>query len=164
LVAVAATGQVEGATCCAGGVRMQTEELRSLGLETSESERRAADAERELMEWKKVSFMAERLGDEFQALVVSLNRHGFFVELTDLFIEGFVPIESLGDEGYVYREKLRAIVGVESAPPYHLGDRVTVRLDRIDRVDNRLEFSVVEPASQPLEQRRRGRQKGSRGE
>ena len=159
LVAVAAAGQVEGATGCAGGVRMQTEELQSLGLETSESERRAADAERELMEWKKVSFMAERLGDEFEALVISLTRHGFFVELTDLFIEGFVPLESLGDEGYVYREKLRAIVGVESAPAYHLGDRLTVRLDRIDRMDNRLEFSVVESAAQLREQRRHGRGK-----
>jgi ribonuclease R len=141
---------------CAGGVRMHTEELRSLGLETSESERRAADAERELMEWKKVSFMAERLGDDFQALVISLTRHGFFVELTDLFIEGFVSLESLGAGLYVYREKLRAIVGADSERAYHLGDRVTVRLDRIDRVDNRLEFSIVEPATPPRPQRRRG--------
>ena len=111
------------------------------------------------MVWKKVYFMAERLGDEFEALVISLTRHGFFVELTDLFIEGFVPLESLGDEGYVYREKLRAIVGVESAPAYHLGDRLTVRLDRIDRMDNRLEFSVVESAAQLREQRRHGRGK-----
>jgi ribonuclease R len=160
--AVPATGEagVEAAPGCAGGVRILTGELRSVGLETSESERRAADAERELMEWKKVSFMSERLGDEFQALVISLTRHGFFVELTDLFIEGFVPLESLGDERYAYREKLRAIVAADSARAYHLGDRVTVRLDRIDRVDNRLEFSVVEPAAQTREQHRHSGRKG----
>ena len=154
---VASANAIEAAPGCAGGVRIETEELAALGVETSESERRAADAERELMDWKKVSFMAERLGDEFEALVISLTRHGFFVELTDLFIEGFVPLESLGDERYVYREKLRAIVGPDSARAYHLGDRVTVRLDRIDRVDNRLEFSVVEPELERPERRRRGR-------
>ena len=157
IVGVAGAAAVEAAPGCAGGLRMQTEQLRSLGLETSESERRAADAERELMDWKKVSFMSERLGDEFQALVISLTRHGFFVELTDLFIEGFVPLESLGEEGYVYREKLRAVVGPGSARAYHLGDRVTVRLDRIDRVDNRLEFSVVEPTAQGRERSGRSR-------
>jgi ribonuclease R len=131
---------------CEGGVRIPTEELNALGLETSESERRAADAERELVDWKKVTFMSERLGDEFDALVIGLTRHGFFVELTDLFIEGFVPLESFEDDRYVYRENLRAVVGLDSKRAYHLGDRVQVRLDRIDQVDNRLEFGVV-PAS-----------------
>ncbi len=68
---------------------------RALGLETSESERRAADAERELIEWKKVSFMAQHVGDEFEALIISLIKQGFFVELTDLFVEGFVPLSNL---------------------------------------------------------------------
>ncbi len=128
---------------CDGGVSMQSAELHALGLETSESERRAADAERELMDWKKLVFMQDRLGDEFEALVISLTRHGFYVELTDLFVEGFVPLDSMADDRYVYREKLRAIVGLDSGHEYHLGDRVQVQLDRIDRVDNRLEFSIV---------------------
>ncbi len=126
------------------GVPCPSEELRALGLETSEAERRAADAERELMEWKKVSFMAGRLGDEFEALIISLMKFGFFVELTDLFVEGFVPLANLADDRYVYREKLRAIVGQHSKKAYHLGGRVKVRLDRIDRSGNKLEFSVVE--------------------
>jgi ribonuclease R len=124
---------------------MENAELQALGLETSESERRAADAERELMDWKKVVFMTERLGDEFEALVISLTRHGFFVELTDLFVEGFVALDSMEDDRYVFRENLRAVVGLDSGYEYHLGDRVQVRLDRIDRVDNRLEFSIIRP-------------------
>jgi ribonuclease R len=55
-----------------------------------------------------------------------------------------VPLASLVEDHYVYREKLRAIVGQHSRKAYHLGDRVRVRLDRIDSSGNKLEFSVVE--------------------
>jgi ribonuclease R len=128
----------------AGGAFVNPEELHALALETSEAERRGADAERELMEWKKILFMAGRLGDEFEALIISLTKHGFFVELTDLFVEGFVPLANLTDDRYIYRESLRAAVGQRSKKAYHLGGRVRVRLDRIDREGNKLEFSVVE--------------------
>jgi ribonuclease R len=127
-----------------GGVFVHPEELHALGLETSESERRAADAERELIEWKKVSFMAQHVGDEFEALIISLIKPGFFVELTDLFVEGFVPISNLQDDLYVYRERLRAIIGQHSKRAFHLGERLRVRLVRIDRSQNKLEFSVAE--------------------
>ncbi len=126
-----------------GGAFVAPQELRALGLETSEAERRAADAERELMEWKKVAFMAERLGDEFEALIISLTKRGLFVELTDLFVEGFVPFSSFADDRYVYREKLRAAVATGSDRAFRLGDRVRVRLDRIERASNKLEFAVV---------------------
>jgi ribonuclease R len=126
-----------------GGALVSLEELHALGIETSDSERRAQDAERELMDWKKVQFMAGRLGDEFDALVISLIKYGFFVELTDMFVEGFVPLDALDDDRYVYREKLRAIVGQYSKRTYRLGERIRVRLDRIDRDSNRLLFSPV---------------------
>jgi ribonuclease R len=127
-----------------GGALVAPQELHALALATSEAERRAQDAERELMEWKKVSFMAQHLGDEFDALIISLSKHGFFVELTDLFVEGFVSLASLGDDYYVYRERLRAIVGQHAKRAFHLGDRVPVRLDRIDRSGNKLEFSLAQ--------------------
>jgi ribonuclease R len=126
-----------------GGALLPLPELRAVAIETSEAERRAADAERELMEWKKVSFMAQRVGDEFDALIISLTKHGFFVELTDLFVEGFVPLDSFEGDHYIYREKLRAIVGQHTKKAYQLGGRIRVRLDRIDRSGNKLEFSVV---------------------
>ncbi|HET7102096.1 MAG TPA: VacB/RNase II family 3'-5' exoribonuclease [Terriglobia bacterium] len=119
------------------------DELRAMAIETSEAERRAQDAERELMGLKKVEFMARHLGNEFDALLISLTKHGFFVELIDLFVEGFVSLESLEDDRYVYRESLRAVVGRRSNKAYHLGARVRVRLDRVDPTENRMEFSVV---------------------
>ena len=127
----------------AGGTFLQLPELRAVAIETSEAERRAAEAERELMEWKKVSFMAERVGDDFDALIIGLTKYGFFAELMDLFVEGFVPLESFEDDRYIYREKLRAIVGQNTKKAYRLGARVRVRLDRIDRSGNKLEFSVA---------------------
>jgi ribonuclease R len=124
------------------------EELHALGLETSESERRAAEAERELMEWKKVSFMAQHVGDEFEALIIGLIKQGFFVELTDLFVEGFVPLSNLDDDSYVYRDPsadgLRAIIGQHSKRAFRLGERIRVCLVRIERSENKLEFSVAE--------------------
>jgi ribonuclease R len=127
-----------------GAAFVHPQELHALGLETSESERRAAEAERELLEWKKVSFMAQHVGDEFEALIIGLIKQGFFVELTDLFVEGFVPLSNLDDDLYVYRERLRAIIGQHSKRAFRLGERVRVRLVRIDRSENKLEFSVAE--------------------
>jgi ribonuclease R len=127
-----------------GGAFVLPQELHALGVETSEAERRAADAERELIEWKKVSFMAQHVGDEFGALIISLIKFGFFVELTDLFVEGFVSLASLGDDYYVYREHQRAIIGQHTRRTFHLGERVRVRLDRIDPSGNKLEFSVAD--------------------
>jgi ribonuclease R len=126
-----------------GGVLLHAQELHNLGIETSEAERRAADAERELMDWKKVQFMAGRMGDEFDALIISLTKHGFFVELEDLFVEGFVPVETFDDDRYIYRERLKALVGRSSGKAYHLGDQLRVRLDRIEREGNKLQFSLV---------------------
>jgi len=126
-----------------GGAFLHPQELYALATETSEAERRAQDAERELMEWKKVNFMAQHLGDEFEALIISLTKHGFFVELTDLFVEGFVPLDSLADDRYIYRERLRAIVGQHTQRAFRLGGRIRVRLDRIDRMGNRLQFAVA---------------------
>ena len=134
----AATGQT-----LPGGAFVLAQELHALGLATSEAERRAADAERELIEWKKVSFMAQHVGDEFDALIISLIKFGFFVELTELFVEGFVSLSTLGDDYYVYREHQRAIVGQHTHRAFHLGEKVRVRLDRIDPSGNKLEFSVA---------------------
>jgi ribonuclease R len=126
-----------------GGAFVPKPELQALAIETSEAERRAQDAERELMEWKKVNFMSQHLGDEFDALIISVTKNGFFVELTDWFVEGFVPAESFEDDRYVYRDRQRALVGQETKRAFGLGARVRVRLDRVDRLSNKLQFAVA---------------------
>ena len=86
-------------------------ELAQIAEETSQTERRAAEAERELVEWKKVRFMQNRVGEEFAALVLNPAKFGLFVELTDLFVEGLVPIDCLRDDRYTWRENTHEIVG-----------------------------------------------------
>jgi ribonuclease R len=119
-------------------------ELAQIAEETSQTERRAADAERELVEWKKVRFMEERVGEEFSALVLNPTKYGLFVELTDLFVEGLVPIDSLRDDRYSWRENTHEIIGERTGRRFRAGDRVLVILDRILAQERRLQFSIVE--------------------
>ncbi len=120
-------------------------ELRRIADESSLAERRAAEAERDLVEWKKVKFMIDRVGDQFDALIISTTRFGLFVELAELFIEGLIPIDSLPGDRYTYRENVRRIVGLHTRREFSIGDRVRVNLDRIDPAERKLQFSIVEP-------------------
>jgi len=128
-------------------------ELSALAEECSQSERRAADAERELVEWKKVKFMTERVGQDFDALVISTAKYGLFVELAELFIEGLVPIDTLPGDLYAYHESVRKIVGKRTRREFSIGDKVRVILDRIDANDRKLQFSLLEP--EPPKKRRK---------
>jgi ribonuclease R len=119
-------------------------ELAQIAEETSLTERRAAEAERELVEWKKVRFMEDRVGEEFAALVLNPAKFGLFVELTDLFVEGLVPIDSLRDDRYTWRENTHEIIGERTGRRFRAGDRVQVVLDRILAQERRLQFSLVE--------------------
>jgi ribonuclease R len=127
--------------------------LHDIAEESSQSERRADDAERELMEWKKVKFMADRVGEEFAGLIVSVTKFGLFVELIDMFIEGLVPLSSLADDRFQYHENTRQIIGQRSRKTYSLGDPVRVLVDRIDRMQKRIQFALVE--ERPAQAKRR---------
>jgi ribonuclease R len=118
--------------------------LHEIAAESSEAERRADDAERELMDWKKIKFMQDRVGEDFDALIISVTKFGFFVELKDMFIEGLVPLSSLTDDRYTYHDNSKQIVGQRTRKTYSLGDPVQVILDRIDHVQRKLQFAVVE--------------------
>jgi ribonuclease R len=120
------------------------QELAQIAEETSQTERRAAEAERELVEWKKVRFMEDKVGEEFAALVLNPAKYGLFVELTDLFVEGLVPIDSLRDDRYTWRENTHEVVGERWGRRFRAGDRVHVILDRILAQERRLQFSIVE--------------------
>ena len=103
------------------------EELHNIAEESSQSERRADEAERGLMEWKKVKFMERRIGEDFDGLIISVTKFGFFVELTDLFVEGLVPLNTLTssdkNDRYTYHENTRQIIGQRTRKTYSLGDR-----------------------------------------
>ena len=128
-------------------------ELVEVASESSEAERGADMAERELMEWKTAQFMESHLGEEYDALIISVQKFGFFVELTEIFVEGLVSIDRLEEstgQRCIYRERDHTIVtepyrggrGAERKL-FRLGDRVSVRAERIDPFRHRVEFSLI---------------------
>jgi len=154
-----ASGPPAAAGFAAGGVRaagsafrgklteiIPVDELHDIAESSSLTERRADEAERELIEWKKIKFMEDKVGDDFPALVVSVTKYGLFVEIEDLFVEGLVPIGTLPGDRYTYRENTRQIIGERSGHAYSIGDRIRVILDRIDRVQRKLQFAILEEA------------------
>ncbi len=128
------------------GGPIKVAELHEIAEESSQSERRADDAERELMEWKKVKFMQDRVGEDFDGLITSVTKFGFFVELTDMFVEGLVPLNTLTDDFYTYHENTRQIIGQRSRKTYSLGQRIRVLVDRIDPVEKKIQFAVLDEA------------------
>src|SRR5580698_3520601 len=139
------------------GGPISIEELHDIAEESSQSERRADDAERELMEWKKVKFMQERVGEDFDGLIISVTKFGFFVELNDLFVEGLVPLNTLVDDRYTYHETTREIIGQRSRKTYRLGQKIRVLVDRIDPVEKKIQFAIVEEEPKPPAGRRKRR-------
>ncbi|MBZ5536575.1 MAG: VacB/RNase II family 3'-5' exoribonuclease [Acidobacteriia bacterium] len=142
------------------------EQLSTLGAESSEAERRADGAERELVEWKKAKFMQERIGEELHGLIIHVNKNGFYVELLDLFIEGIVPVGSLIDDFYVYRESMQCLLGDRSKKSFRIGDRINVLVDRVDADSHKIQFLVADLMKGPASMRRgkrrpfHGRRKG----
>ena len=132
-------------------------ELQEIASESSEAERRAESAERELMEWKTAQFMESHLGEEYDALIISVQKFGFFVELVEIFVEGLVSIDRLEEvtgQRCVFRERDHVIVaephrgsrssrGSQAQRIFRLGDRVRVRAERIDPFRHRVEFSLI---------------------
>src|SRR5580658_10136023 len=138
------------------GGPIKSEELHEIAEESSQSERRADEAERELMEWKKAKFMQDRVGEDFDGLITSVTKFGFFVELTDLFVEGLVPLNTLTDDYYTYHENTRQIIGQHSRNTYSLGQRIRVLVDRIDPVEKKIQFAVLERRPAVKRKRKKG--------
>jgi ribonuclease R len=132
-------------------------ELHEIAESSSQSERAAAEAERELLEWKKLKFMEQRVGEDFDGLIVSVTKFGIFVELTELFIEGLVPLNSLEDDNYSYHENTRQIIGARSKKTYSIGDKVRVIVDRIDHMQRKVQFAMMEEKPKRSEKRHKKR-------
>jgi ribonuclease R len=118
--------------------------LREVAAFSSERERRAEAAERESLLWKKIVFMKDKIGREFDAYVTGVAAFGLFVTLQDFFVEGLVPVSSLGDDFYVYEEKQHRLRGRSSGKIFRLGDAIRVQLKAIDEVRRRLDFRIAD--------------------
>ena len=115
-------------------------QLEAIASESSERERLADQAERELFDWKKMLLMEQHLGDTFEAIIIAVWRDGFVVELIDYFIEGFVPVADIPDDYYQLDQSSHALIGRRSKQRFRLGDRLTVQIARVDKLLRRAYF------------------------
>jgi ribonuclease R len=141
-------------------LREREEELPEVGRHTSEMERRANEAERELVQWKKVRFMADKVGDEFDGYIVGVAPFGLFVELLDHFVEGLVHISTMADDYYRYDERGHTLRGEHTDKRYRLGDRARVQVTRVDMERRQVELGLVDVLNRVREsERNRGPRK-----
>ena len=120
------------------------EDLPEVARHTSERERRADDAERELVQWKKVRFMADKVGDEFQGYITGVTAFGLFIELVEHFVEGLVHISTMADDYYRFVERTHLLRGENTGKVYRLGDRVLVQVIKVDMERRQVDLGLVE--------------------
>lgn len=141
--------------------------LPDLARTSSERERSAMEAEREVTDLKKVRYLSDREGEEYFGHISGVTPFGFFVELEGIFAEGLVHISSIEDDYYVHIEKQHCLMGRNHRRVFRLGGRVRVRIERVDIIRRQADFLLVEePGKSPPEKKLRkdrGKKRSLRG-
>ena len=120
------------------------EDLPEVGRHTSEMEVRATEAEREIVQWKKVRFMADKVGDEFEGFVTGVTSFGLFVELIEHYVEGLVHVSTMADDYYRFSEQNHSLFGENTRKVYRLGDRIKVQVVRVDQERRQIDLAIAE--------------------
>jgi ribonuclease R len=121
-----------------------TDDMPEMARHTSERERRADDAERELVQWKKVRFMADKVGDEFEGYITGVSAFGFYVELIEHFVEGMVHVSTMADDYYRFVEREHVLKGENTGKVYRLGDKVTVQVIKVDMERRQIDLGLAD--------------------
>ncbi|KRL95438.1 ribonuclease R [Levilactobacillus hammesii] len=138
--------------------------LEEIGVHTSEAERRAIDAERDTNDMKMAEYMADHVGEEFDAVVSSVMKFGMFVELPNT-IEGLIHISRMQDDYYEYVEKYLALVGRNTRRTYKIGQAIRVKVIHVDKEQSEIDFELLNPEDAPVSDllpKREHRSRGSR--
>ncbi|HSL23290.1 MAG TPA: ribonuclease R [Vicinamibacterales bacterium] len=120
------------------------DDLPDIARHSSERERRADEAERELVQWKKVRFMADKVGEEFEGYITGVSAFGLFIELIEHFVEGLVHISTMADDYYRFVEKAHILRGENTGKVYRLGDKVSVQVVRVDLERRQIDLGLVD--------------------
>jgi ribonuclease R len=120
-----------------------TERLGEIAEHTSKRERVAMEAERDVVEMKKLQYMQQHLGEEFSGYISGVTGFGFFVELEELFVEGLVHLTTLTDDLYTYVEKQHSMIGQRSQRVFRIGDQARVKVAAVSPATRRIEFVLA---------------------
>jgi ribonuclease R len=125
-------------------IEAANEDLPDVARHTSEMERRADDAERELLQWKKVRFMADKVGDEFEGYITGVAAFGLFAELVEHYVEGMIHVSTMADDYYRFIETAHMLRGENTQKTYRLGDKVNVRVLRVNMDARQIDLGLVD--------------------
>jgi ribonuclease R len=134
----------------------------AIGTQCSMTERRADDATRDVVAWLKCYYMQDKVGEEFDGVISSAVSFGVFVALHDVFVEGLVHVSELGQDYFHFDAARHQMLGERTGKRYRLGDKVRVKVARVDLETTRIDFSLVDtttptPATAPAA--KKGRKK-----
>jgi len=119
----------------------------TLGEHCSANERRADDATRDVVSWLKCEYMMDKIGEEFSGLISAVTSFGFFVELSEVFVEGLVHISNLGQDYYTFDPTSHRLKGERTNTTFRLGDKVKVIVARVDLDEKKIDFDLVQKKS-----------------
>lgn len=118
------------------------ERMHSYGEHLSMTERRADEASRDALDWLKCEYMLDRVGDEFDGIITAVTNFGIFVELSNIYIEGLVHITSLKNDYYRFDSVHHRLIGERTNSMYRLGDKIKVRVVRVDLDAKKIDFDL----------------------
>jgi ribonuclease R len=126
-----------------------TERLGEVAEHTSKRERVAMEAERDVVEMKKLQYMQKHVGEEFAGYISGVTAFGFFVELEELFVEGLVHISTLSDDLYSHAEKQHSLIGRRTGTVFRIGDAVRITVASVSPATRRIEFTLAAHNASP---------------
>ena len=143
----------------------------SLGEHCSQNERRADEATRDAVDWLKCEYMLDKVGEEFAGTISSVTSFGLFVELDEIYVEGLIHVTGLANDYFHFDPVKHRMLGERTNQSYRLGDRLRVKVARVDLDERKIDFDLAE-SEQPAKsnrveserdttRRRRGRTRGS---
>ena len=132
------------------GDKYKAGDWNELGIHCSMTERRADDATRDVTNWLKCFYMQDKIGDVFEGTVAGVTSFGLFVALDGVYVEGLLHVTELGNDYFHYDKARHEMAGERSGVRYRLGDRMTIKVVRVDLETARIDFALVSE-SKPLE-------------
>jgi len=124
------------------------EALLQLAEHSSMTERRADEATRDVVRWLKCEYMQKHIGDDFEGIISGVTRFGFFVELKDIYIDGLVHVTNLYNDYYYFDTVRHRLVGERTGITYKLGDKVEVRVAKVDVAERKIDFELIRSEKQ----------------
>ncbi len=117
--------------------------LPDLSVHSSKTERTAEEAEREIVNTMRTWFMKDKVGGEYRGIVTNVTSHGLKIQLIDFFIEGFLNVSSMVDDYYRFDEKNYRLIGRRKKRVFSIGDKITVRVEKVDTEERNIVFGLV---------------------